>query len=90
MGGHFVAVSSVCQRSRGRARTWGAQVEPFKHILYCLHCHPQGSWVETRFTLFFFLVFLGQHLQDMKVPRLGVESELQLLASATATATLDR
>ena len=28
--------------------------------------------------LFFFLVFLGLHLQYMEVPRLGVESELQL------------
>ena len=29
--------------------------------------------------------FLGPHLWHMKVPRLGVESELQLLAYATAT-----
>ena len=34
---------------------------------------------------FFFLVFLGLHLQHMEVPRLGVQSELQLLAYATAT-----
>ena len=32
---------------------------------------------------------LGPHPQDMEVPRLGVESELQLLAYATATATRD-
>ena len=36
------------------------------------------------------LVFLGPHPQHMKVPRLGVESELQSLATATATATADR
>ena len=36
---------------------------------------------------FFFLVFLGLHLWHMKVPRLGVELELQLPAYATATAT---
>ena len=30
---------------------------------------------------FFFLVFLGPHLRHMEVPRLGVESELQLPAS---------
>ena len=35
----------------------------------------------------FFLVFLGPHPQHMEVPRLGVESELQLLARTTATAT---
>ena len=34
--------------------------------------------------LFFF--YLGPHLQRMKVPRLGVESELQLPAYATASA----
>ena len=31
-------------------------------------------------------VFLGLHLLHMEVPRLGLESELQLLANATATA----
>ena len=40
------------------------------------------------FFLFYFLFFfLGPHLQHIEVPRLGVESELQLLADATATAT---
>ena len=32
---------------------------------------------------------LGSHPQHMEVPRLGVESELQLLAYTTATATWD-
>ena len=35
---------------------------------------------------YFILVFLGQHLWHMKVPRLGVKSEIQLLAYTTATA----
>ena len=34
-------------------------------------------------------VFLGPHLQHMEVPRLGVKSELQLPAYASATAMLD-
>ena len=34
-------------------------------------------------------VCLGANLWHMEVPRLGVESELQLLAYATATVTLD-
>ena len=38
---------------------------------------------------FFFLSFLGPHLQHMEVPRLGVQSELQLPAYATVTATQD-
>ena len=33
--------------------------------------------------------FLGRHLQHMKIPRLGVELELQLLACLTATAMPD-
>ena len=36
-----------------------------------------------------FLPFLGQHPWHMEVPRLGVESELSLLAFAKATATPD-
>ena len=39
------------------------------------------------FVLFCFVCFLLQHLQHMDVPGLGVESELQL--PVTATATLD-
>ena len=37
----------------------------------------------------FFFSILGLHLRHMEVPRLGVESELQLLAYTTATATRD-
>ena len=36
--------------------------------------------------LFFFFSFLGPHPWHTEVPRLGVESELQLLAHGTATA----
>ena len=38
---------------------------------------------------FFFLIFLGLHLGHKEVPRLGVESELLMLAYAIATAMLD-
>ena len=38
---------------------------------------------------FFFLVFLGPNPRHMEVPRLGAESELQLQAYTTATATPD-
>ena len=37
----------------------------------------------------FFFSFLGLYLWHMEVCKLGVESELQLLAYATATATWD-
>ena len=36
-----------------------------------------------------FLFFLGLYLRHVEVPRLGVESELQLPAHTTATATQD-
>ena len=38
---------------------------------------------------FFFFCFLGPHPRDVKVPRLGIKSELQLLAYTTATAMPD-
>ena len=41
------------------------------------------------FLVFCFFLFLGLHLWMMEVPRLGVESELQLLAYAKATETWD-
>uniref|UniRef100_A0A4X1VDC6 Uncharacterized protein n=1 Tax=Sus scrofa TaxID=9823 RepID=A0A4X1VDC6_PIG len=41
------------------------------------------------FFFFFFFCFLGPHPQHMEVPRLGVQSERQLLATATATAMWD-
>ena len=41
------------------------------------------------FIPFFFFVFLGLHLQHMESPRLGVKSDLLLLAHTTATAMLD-
>ena len=41
------------------------------------------------FVVVLFWSFLGSHLWHMKIPRLGVKMELQLLASATATATPD-
>ena len=44
--------------------------------------------IVTRFILLPFF-FLGPHPQHMEVPRLEAESELQLLAYATATATWD-
>ena len=41
------------------------------------------------FVNFLINVFLGLHQQHMEVPRLGVESELQLLVYTTAIARRD-
>ena len=46
-----------------------------------------GQNLSISLLLFFF--FLGPHLQHMEVPGLGAESELQLPAYTTATATKD-
>ena len=53
--------------------------------------HDMYSNERSFFCLFVFLFFcfLEPHLQHMEVPRLGVESELQLLACAIATAMPD-
>ena len=57
--------------------------EQIAETLGSLH-HPNHF---SFFLYLFFFFFLGLHLQHMRVPRLGVESELQLLAYTTATAT---
>ena len=44
-------------------------------------------WVYWKCGFFWSFLFLGPHLWHMKVPRLGIESELQLLACTTTTAT---
>ena len=49
----------------------------------------QASGSLNFFFFFFFFCFLEPPLQHMEVPRLGVESELQLLVYTTATATPD-
>ena len=41
------------------------------------------------FFFFFFFFFLGLYLHHMEVPRLGVKSELPLLARTPATPTSD-
>ena len=55
------------------------------------HCTTSGTPV-LFFVFCFFVclfVFKGLHLQHMEIPRLGFESELQLLACSTAIATQD-
>ena len=48
---------------------------------------PQSSYLPFLFFLFFF--FLGWLLGHMEIPRLGIQSELQLPAYTTVTATWD-
>ena len=54
-----------------------------------LECQKKGAVPLWSYTPPLFFVFLGPHLQHVQVPRLGIESELQLQAYTIATATLD-
>ena len=54
--------------------------------LRVLHLTLGKELIDIHIFHFFFFV-LGPQLQHMEVPSLGVESELKLLAIATATAT---
>ena len=68
---------------------------PFLHStdakLVHLHkvCFLNWMWSLEVWGLGFFFCFLGSNLWHIEVPRLGVKSELQLLAYATVTATQD-
>ena len=48
-----------------------------------------GDIMTLLLTFFFFFSFLGLNPRHMEVPRLGVESEVQLPANTRATATRD-
>ena len=62
-------------------------LDPFKAIIGFLKLFPFPSVCFVLFLfLFFVCLFLGPYPAALEVPRLGVESELQLLAYATATA----
>ena len=56
-------------------------------LIYFLY--PGVNMQSTQSKSLSFLVFLGPHLWHMEVPELGVKSELQLPAYATATVTPD-
>ena len=61
-------------------------------VIFLNNILPHGYTMDTGcmvFCLCFCFCFLGLHLQHMEVPKLGVQSELQLLAYTTATETWD-
>ena len=60
-----------------------------KRLIDNLLVFIQSSIYTVEFMQFSFLFVLGPRLRHPEVPRLGVESELQLLACTTATATPD-
>ena len=70
---------------------------PLHQVVYQTHTSAATHTAAVRFFFFFlslsffffFFCFLRLHPRHMEVPRLGVESELQLPAYTTATATPD-
>ena len=52
-----------------------------------LECKIHRNRGFVSFYFIYLFCFLGPHPQHMEIPRLGVKSELQLLAYITATAT---
>ena len=54
-----------------------------QHFCYKLNAENVTYQCDFHYT-FFFGLFLGPHRRHMEVPRIGVKSELQLLAYATA------
>ena len=80
--------------------TWKVTQLPWPEYLYVRLCFSEkqflsntpSSFILFYFILFYFILFfviLGLQLKHMEVPRLGVKSELQLLASTTATVMQD-
>jgi len=61
----------------------------FYLVLTSYHEHMFLLWLTNDFFVCLFFGFLGPHPWHTEVPRLGVKSELQLLAYATATAASD-
>ena len=66
-----------------RQKTWG--VKHNSDFTLCKFSSLYSIFFLVLLISFFFLVFLGPHPWHMEVPRLGVESELQLPAYTTAT-----
>ena len=60
-----------------------------RQVLTILIKIPSGFYQEKLVLLFFFYYFLGPNLQHIEVPRLEVQSELQLPAYTTDTAMQD-
>ena len=71
---------------------WWVQTNAYT---WCTIATVEGKGISNPFPcpfvvgFFLFLFFLGLHLRHKEAPRLGVESELQLLAHTTATAMQD-
>ena len=76
----ILSFTMYCSKTNGAIRFSSHPGGSLKYKLFC-------SLLEM--FLFFLFCFLGLHMQHIEVPRLGVESELQLLVYTTARTTRD-
>ena len=83
----FYCLSWHIQRYRQTASCFGVHVCPF--LSETLRVFQTVSFLSF-LKIFYFFAFLGPHPWYTDVPRLAVESELQLLAYTTASAIQDR
>ena len=67
----------------------GMRDQFFMSIYFWSVCSNFCSLQSTFFFNFYFFVFLGTHPWHMEVPRLGIESQLQMPVYTTVTATWD-
>ena len=98
LGAPSLPRASLSPGSKHTGPTWD-RVPPRSQLLCTGKCFSLdlGHNISSSLSLYvcvcvcvYVFVFLGPHPWHMEVPRLGVESELQLPAYATATATPDR
>ena len=75
---------------KGLSVTWEIKVRVWRILITFLWILSRvDSSHELKWENFTYFFFLWPHPRHMEVPRLGVKSELQLLAYPTATATQD-
>lgn len=90
-------LSCVCDLHHSSRQWWILNLLSEARDLTCVlmdtcqvcYCLATTGTPESTISFFLFFVFLGPHLQHVEVPRLGLYSELRLLASTTATAARD-
>ena len=82
----------LTQLPRSSFQTWSPHARdtgPTDLTVFLFHFWLMKICKSPAIPFFFFFFFSGPHLRRVEVPRLGVESELQPPASATATTTWD-
>ena len=73
-----------------RTKSNGTEAGGGEHLCGCLLCFcKEARTPPLMFCFCFYFSFLGPYLQRMEIQRVGVQSELQGPAYATATATQD-